>query len=342
MFGRGLKLGTILGIEIWVDYSWLIIFFLLFWSLSGGFFPSKYPGLDKSTYFILGAVSAVLLFVCVLLHELSHSYVAQKSGIPVPTIKLFIFGGVAQISEEPRSPRMEFNIAVAGPICSLILAVIFWTLTNSTLFSQSTPFVAMFDYLAFVNLVLVIFNLIPGFPLDGGRILRAYLWGRWNNIKKATFVVSRIGSFFGIGIAILGGIIILMGNIIGGIWFIFIGLFLNNAAKSGYKMTVLKYVLDGIKVKDVMTREVISTLFCQLSGHRQLGKFHGNGVPQTGQGSPSKPVARQNREGNNDRHISNKGPLSLGRCLRPNECPHVKRYGKAPRFRQRQARWDSH
>lgn len=258
MFGRGLKLGTILGIEIWVDYSWLIIFFLLLWSLSGGFFPIKYPGLEKSTYFILGAMSAILLFACVLLHELSHSYVAQKSGIPVPRITLFIFGGVAQISEEPKSARMEFNIAIAGPICSLMLAVIFWALTNSALFSNSVPFVAMFDYLAFVNMALVIFNMIPGFPLDGGRILRAYLWGRWNNIKKATFTVSRIGSFFGIGLAVLGGIIILMGNLIGGIWFIFIGLFLNNAAKSGYQMTVLKYVLDGVKVKDVMTREVIS------------------------------------------------------------------------------------
>lgn len=258
MFGRGVKLGTILGIEIWVDYSWLIIFFLLLWSLSGGFFPSRYPGLDKSTYFILGAMSAILLFACVLLHELSHSYVAQKSGIPVPRITLFIFGGVAQISEEPKSARMEFNIAVAGPICSLILAVIFWALTNSALFANSTPFVAIFDYLAFVNLALVIFNMIPGFPLDGGRILRAYLWGRWNNIKKATYIVSRIGSFFGIGLAILGGIIILMGNLIGGIWFIFIGLFLNNAAKTGYQMTVLKHVLEGVKVKDVMTREIIS------------------------------------------------------------------------------------
>ena len=122
MFGNGVKLTKIFGIELWIDYSWLIVFFLVMWSLASGYFPHEYPGLGKTTYWVMGAFSAILLFVCVLLHELSHSYVAQKSGIAVPKITLFIFGGVAQISEEPRSAKTEFNIAIAGPICSVMLA----------------------------------------------------------------------------------------------------------------------------------------------------------------------------------------------------------------------------
>lgn len=258
MFGKGLKLGCVMGIEIWLDYSWLIIFFLLLWSLSGGYFPVTYPGFSKTGYLIMGAISALGLFACVLLHELSHSYVALRSGIGVPRITLFIFGGVAQIAEEPKSARMEFNIAVAGPICSLILAGLFWVIATLGDAALPTPLIPILKYLAFVNTALVIFNMIPGFPLDGGRILRAYLWGRWRDLRRATYTVSQIGSFCGIGLVVLGGIFILTGNLIGGIWFIFIGLFLNNAAKSGYQMTVMKSALSGVLVKDVMTRNVVS------------------------------------------------------------------------------------
>ncbi|MEE9251892.1 MAG: site-2 protease family protein [Thermodesulfobacteriota bacterium] len=258
MFGRGVRLGRVLGIEIYVDYSWLIIFILLLWSLSGGFFPNRYPGLSRVVYLVLGGASAVLLFVCVLLHELSHSYIAQRSGIPVPRITLFIFGGVAQISEEPRSAKTEFNIAVAGPVCSLALSVLFWAFSQLRLFSGDVRFVALFEYLAVVNLALVIFNMVPGFPLDGGRILRAYLWDRWGDIKRATYTVSRIGSGFGIVLIVLGGVSVLTGNLIGGIWFIFIGMFLNGAAKSGYRMTVLKDALEGVRVADIMTRRVVT------------------------------------------------------------------------------------
>lgn len=258
MLGRGIKIGKILGIEIYVDFSWLIIFVLLLWSLSRGFYPVKYPNLSESTYIIMGAISALLLFACVLLHELSHSIIAQRSGIPVPRITLFIFGGVAQISEEPREAGTEFNVAIAGPICSLILAALFYVLSKTGIFAADVRFIAVFEYLAIVNLVLVIFNMIPGFPLDGGRILRAYLWNRWKDIKRATFVVSKIGSSFGITLIILGGLIILAGNLISGIWFIFIGMFLNNAAKTGYQTTVLKYAMEGVRIKDVMTRDVVT------------------------------------------------------------------------------------
>ncbi|MGH7908841.1 MAG: site-2 protease family protein [Thermodesulfobacteriota bacterium] len=258
MIGKGVRLTKIFGIEIWVDYSWLIIFALVAWSLASSYFPHEYPGLGVTPYWIMGAVSAVLLFLCVLLHELSHSYVAQKSGIAVPRITLFIFGGAAQISEEPRSAKMEFNIAVAGPICSFILGVIFWILSKTDFASTHKGFLAIFEYLAFINIALVIFNMIPGFPLDGGRILRAYLWNRWQDIRKATFTVCQIGSAFGIGLMLLGLVNFFFGNLIGGIWFVFIGMFLNQAAKSGYQMTVFKDVLSGVKVKNVMTSNVIS------------------------------------------------------------------------------------
>ncbi len=258
MIGSGLKLTKILGIEIWVDYSWLVIFALVTWSLAAGFFPKEYPGLTTQAYWIMGAFAGVLLFICVLLHELSHSYVAQRSGIAVPRITLFIFGGVAQIAEEPKNPKIELNVAVAGPICSLILALAFWILSKSVIVSSNVQFLAIFEYLAFINIALAIFNLVPGFPLDGGRILRAYLWDRWGDIRKATHTVSRIGSGFGIGLIILGLINFFWGNFIGGIWLVFIGMFLNQASKSGYRMTLAKEALTGVKVKDIMTSKVTS------------------------------------------------------------------------------------
>lgn len=258
MFGRGVRLTKIFGIELWVDYSWLMIFALLLWSLATSYFPHEYPGLGTTAYWIMGAVSAILLFVCVLLHELSHSFVAQKSGIAVPRITLFIFGGVAQISQEARSAKTEFNIAVVGPISSFVLAVIFWILAKSDFVSADKRLLAIFNYLAFINIALAVFNMIPGFPLDGGRILRAYLWNRWQDVRKATYTVSQIGSGFGVGLMLLGLINVFFGNLIGGIWFIFIGMFLNQAAKSGYQMTVLRDVLSGVKVKNVMTSNVIS------------------------------------------------------------------------------------
>lgn len=258
MFGRGIRLGRVSGIEIWVDLSWLVIFALVLWSLASGYFPQGYPGLEPATYWIMGAVAAVLLFVSVLLHELSHSFVAQKFGIAVPRITLFIFGGVAQISQEARTPKTEFNIAAAGPVCSFALAFIFWILGKLGFISDDMVLLAIFDYLAFINVTLAVFNLIPGFPLDGGRILRAYLWNRWNDVKRATYTVSRIGSGFGIFLILFGVLNFFWGNLIGGIWFVFIGMFLNQAAKSGYQMTLLEDGLSGVKVNDVMTQNVIS------------------------------------------------------------------------------------
>jgi CBS domain-containing protein len=165
---------------------------------------------------------------------------------------------VAQISQEARSAKTEFNIAVVGPISSFVLAVIFLIVAKSDFASADKRLLAIFNYLTFINIALAVFNMIPGFPLDGGRILRAYLWNRWQDVRKATYTVSQIGSGFGVGLIMLGLISVFFGNLIGGIWFIFIGMFLNQVAKSGYQMTVLQDVLSGVKVKDVMTSDVIS------------------------------------------------------------------------------------
>jgi Zn-dependent protease len=258
MFGKGIRVLTIWGIEVWIDLSWVLIFVLVAWSLAAGYFPSEYPGFRSSTYWSMGVISALLLFVCVLLHELSHSYVAINSGIEVPRITLFIFGGVAHIAQEPRDPRTEFNIAVAGPICSLILGILFWFLTKIEFVSESKALLIIFGYLAFINIALVVFNMIPGFPLDGGRILRALLWKRWGDVKRATYTVSQIGSGFGIFLIFFGVLNFLWGNLIGGIWFVFIGMFLHQAAKAGYQMTLLKDALSGIRVKQVMSKNVVT------------------------------------------------------------------------------------
>jgi CBS domain-containing protein len=165
---------------------------------------------------------------------------------------------VAQISEEPRSAKTEFNIAVVGPISSFVLSIIFLILAKSDFVSGDKRLLAIFNYLAFINIALAVFNMIPGFPLDGGRILRAYLWNKWQDVRKATYTVSQIGSGFGVGLILLGLISVFFGNLIGGIWFIFIGIFLNQVAKSGYQMTVLQNVVLGMKVKNIMTSNVIS------------------------------------------------------------------------------------
>ncbi|MBI3754059.1 MAG: site-2 protease family protein, partial [Deltaproteobacteria bacterium] len=190
--GRGIKLFKILGIQISVDYTWFIVFGLVAWSLAQGYFPFTIPGLGVFAYTLVGVVSALLLFACVLIHEISHSYTSNKLGLDIKEITLFIFGGVAQLTKEPNDPITELKIAVAGPSASIALAAIFWLLTHLTEPLSIPPVLsAMFGYLAMINMVLVIFNMIPGFPLDGGRILRALWWKKTGDLQKATQVASQ-------------------------------------------------------------------------------------------------------------------------------------------------------
>ncbi|MFQ5464547.1 MAG: site-2 protease family protein [Thermodesulfobacteriota bacterium] len=258
MLGRGIKLFRVLGIQISVDYTWFIIFIFFAWTLAYGYFPYMNPGLDRRVYLGMGFFSSLALFACVLIHELSHSYTSNRLGLEIKEITLFIFGGVAQLTREPDRASDELKIAVAGPIASGVLAGLFyvaWRLIDPEAHVVAS---AIVKYLAIINLVLLIFNLIPGFPLDGGRVLRAIWWWKTGDFERATRLTSRIGKLFALFLIITGFMRIFTGNFIGGLWSVLIGVFLQQAAESGYRQVVMKLALEGVKVRDIMARDVVS------------------------------------------------------------------------------------
>lgn len=257
---EGIRLFKVFGIEISLDFSWFIIFFLVTWSLAKGYFPFKYPFFTSGTYWMMGLFSSLLLFIAVLLHELSHSVVANHNDLNIKGIKLFVFGGIAQLSKEPPSARVEFDVAIAGPICSFILHFIFKGAARWLSFilpgGAQHPVVAILGYLAFINVFLGIINLIPAYPLDGGRVLRAFLWARTNNLKKATAFASNMGKFFALFLIFIGFMATIRGEL-AGLWWVFIGMFLYSAARMGYEHVLIRDALAGSLVRDVMSTNVI-------------------------------------------------------------------------------------
>ncbi len=253
---RGVTLFRVAGIPVRVHASWLVIFGLIAWSLSVGYFPHVLPGVPAAAYWVQGLVAALLLFVSVFLHELSHSIVARAHGLPVSAITLHVFGGVSQLQREPESPGVEFWMAVAGPLTSFGLAAV---AAGGAAATPGTPAVAaILRYLATVNTIVGAFNLVPGFPLDGGRILRAALWHARGDLSWATRVASRAGTIVAsvlIGLGILRG---LTGEFLGGLWLVLIGLFLRQAAEGSYQQLVVRRALAPLRVRDVMTRTVVS------------------------------------------------------------------------------------
>jgi Zn-dependent protease len=227
---------------------------LITWTLAAGYFPQEFPGWAVGTYWGVGAVTAVLFFASVLLHELGHSVVALREEVPVKGITLFVFGGVAQIGREPPTAGAEFRIALAGPLSSLGLAAIFGGLGAAA--AGEAVLSAPLAYLGRINLILALFNMIPGFPLDGGRVLRAVLWGWAGSFLDATKWASRVGRVVAFGFILFGvGQILLGGGFLNGLWIAFIGWFLNNAAESSYQQVVLRDTLSGVRARDVMRRE---------------------------------------------------------------------------------------
>ena len=258
MLTRGIKLFKVFGIQISIDYSWFIVFLLFAWSLSYGYFPFKHPGLTTSAYIVIGVVSSLMLFICVLIHELSHSVTANRLGLDIHEITLFIFGGVAKLSKEPEDAMVELKIAIAGPIASGVLAIIFGVLAA---LAAKTPYqvvYTVFTYLSYINLVLLIFNMIPGFPLDGGRVLRALWWAKTGDLNRSTKVASSVGKGFAMFLIFFGFYQMLTGNFVGGLWAILIGFFVQRAAESGYQHVVIKKALEGLKVRDVMSTGVVT------------------------------------------------------------------------------------
>ena len=256
MIGRGIRIGAILGIPIRVDYSWTIIAVLLTAGMAVGLGQS-FPYLGLSSRLLLGLSACLLLFASVLAHELSHAVVALRHDVGIRSITLFIFGGAAEMVEEPRSARAELSIAIAGPIMSGVLAALFGTFYGIFLGLLPPPFVDVMLRLAIWNVVLVAFNIVPGFPLDGGRVLRAALWGIWGQLAPATRVASAVGSFFGALVMFLGLMFVFVfDNLIGGVWFFLIGMFLRYAARSSYRQVLLRQALEGVTARDLMTSDV--------------------------------------------------------------------------------------
>lgn len=248
-----IKLGKIWGIPIGLHTSWFLIFGLITWSLATGLIPAEYPELPGLTVWLLAALTSLLFFGSVLAHELGHAFLALRNQIPVRAITLFIFGGVAQISKEPDNPGAEFRIAIAGPLVSFALAGLFGALY---LLDQAIPFLAAPSiWLARINLTLAIFNLIPGFPLDGGRILRAIIWRFTGSLPRATQIASFSGQVFAFGFIGLGLLSVFQGGFFNGIWLIFIGWFLQNAAAASYAQTSLQGSLHGVTVAEAMSQE---------------------------------------------------------------------------------------
>jgi Zn-dependent protease/CBS domain-containing protein len=245
-----LKLGKLAGIEVRVHYTWLIAFVLIAWSLAQGYFPLSNAGLETGTYWILGVVSALLLFGSVLVHELGHSLLAAARGLRVQSITLFIFGGVSSITKEASTAKDEFLIAVIGPLTSLVLAGLFWLIGQVV--TAGTAFAAVAGYLAFTNLLLAAFNIVPGFPLDGGRVLRSILWGTTGNLARATRLASYVGQAVAFGMIGWGASRVLGGDLFGGLWIAFIGWFLNSGAEASRQQQTVRAVLDGVPVTTVM------------------------------------------------------------------------------------------
>jgi Zn-dependent protease len=251
---------SISGIRIRIDQSWFIAFFLFTWTLSVGYFPFQAPGYPIVSYWIFGALSALGLFASVLIHELCHSMVARKLGVPVRQITLFIFGGVSEMSQtHSNTPRSEFQITVAGPLSSIALGVLFGAVSYLLRGWIGHLTDEALRYLLYVNVLLAAFNLIPGFPLDGGRILRSYLWHRNGNFSAATKSAAQIGGVVATAIMALGFLALVSSHFIAGIWLILIGIFLKKSAENEYRSLQLRNGLEDVKVGDIMSPPVAVT-----------------------------------------------------------------------------------
>jgi len=262
MFRHSFRLFKVMGIPLKVDISWFIILGFLSWTLAEKVFGARFPDLPHSQRWAMGVSGAMLLFASVLIHELAHSLVAIRSGMKVGGITLFVFGGVSEIAEEPSNPRTELVMAGVGPATSLLLALLFFGFTIAAKAAGfGLPVRALLGQIAYVNVILAAFNLVPGFPLDGGRILRALLWMKLKNLLVATRAASYVGSGFGMAMIIMGIFFLFLpggGGVIGGLWIMLIGMFLRNAAEQSYRQLEIRQLIHGIPVADLMTPEPIT------------------------------------------------------------------------------------
>ena len=265
MFKNAVQLFEIFGFKLKVDPSWLLIAALIVWSLSTSYFPGVLPEETSTLYTVLGIVAMLGMFASLILHELSHALVARSYGLKVGGITLFIFGGVAELEEEPHDPKSEFQIAIAGPLMSLFLAGFFYVASNLAADGSEIGLAgAVLGYLALINLVLAVFNLVPAFPLDGGRMLRAVIWGVTQDLLRATRISSRIGTAFGLFLMLTGALAVFTGGGVGGVWQILIGFFILNASNGSYQNLLVKTALRGKTAASLMS-ELVYTVDAETS-----------------------------------------------------------------------------
>lgn len=243
------SLGKVKNIEIKIHYSWFLIFFLITWSLARFYFPAQYPGLGSFFYWFYSLIAAVLLFASVLFHEMAHSLVGRKNHVIVKSITLFVFGGVAEMLTEPERPDEEFKMAVAGPVASFVLAGAFFVISIA---GAGLAISAIAHYLFLINSILVVFNLVPAFPLDGGRIFRSILWVKYKNLDRATRYAVWVSRICALILTLWGIKMLLENNFIGGLWMILISWFLLQAAGASLKQSLMEHVLSPIKVTEIM------------------------------------------------------------------------------------------
>lgn len=281
------KVGEISGIQIKINYSWLLIYALLTWSIASNYLPSQFPGKSSAFYWSIGAVSAMSLFISVLAHELAHSLVAQSKELGIRSITLHFFGGVSELEDESKTPGTEMMIAIVGPLTSLVIGL---TLVGVNFFvaeAAPTSIRAVLQYSGLTNLGLAFFNMLPAFPMDGGRVLRAFLWRRKNDIVKATRLARTITLGISALFMFLGFTSLFVGVFSNGLWFIVLGIFLRGAADAELSQTVISDALGDMRIKDIMTREVItveSDLSLETVVTEYFQKYKHNGFPVVDEG----------------------------------------------------------
>jgi len=259
--GNNLQVGRILGIPIVLNASWLLTLGFVTAMLALRFYPEVIPPLspyrnDRTLHWFMALASGLVFFLSILLHELAHSLMAKREGLTVRSITLFIFGGVSALGGDPQTPGQEFRVAIVGPLVSFILAIVFGVITVVAFLSDvgDSPPAAVALYLSIVNFAVAVFNMLPGYPLDGGRVLRAGLWARGRNLLTATRRASMAGTFIAFGLIAVGVVSILAGNFIGGAWFIVIGWFLRNVSDASYQQLLFRSTLEGTRVADLVNR----------------------------------------------------------------------------------------
>jgi Zn-dependent protease/predicted transcriptional regulator len=259
MFAHRIKLFALFGFQVWIDASWLLIGTLIAWTLADAVFPAAVPGLEASTYWWMAIAATIGLLFSIVFHETAHSLVARRYGIEIRGITLFVFGGVAEMPAEPGSPRAEFLMALAGPTASLVLSAALFAVAAAIGSIHGPQTLAeVIAYLGQLNLMLGLFNLVPAFPLDGGRMLRAVFWGWRQDVAWATRIAAASGNAFGLLLIVFGVLEVLRGDFIGGMWQFLIGMFLRAAASAGYQQTMAQRLLADVSVAQVMTPDPIS------------------------------------------------------------------------------------